>query len=73
VISRTDTTRLLSEIRRQTLRWESAAPRSREENEAAEAATRAMAELDAALCDGAGLPVPWQIAQYPKEENSDAT
>src|SRR2546430_1838308 len=63
-----DTTKMLSEVRRQILKWESAPPGSREENEAAEAATRAMAELDAALCDGADLPVPWQTAQYPKEE-----
>lgn len=62
-----DTTAMLVEIRKQTLLWEQATCGSREDFDAAEAATRVMAELDAALCMGAHLPVPWQVAQYPQE------
>lgn len=63
--SNVDTTALLNTQRQKNLEWEQAPPGSRQEQEAAEAATRAAAELDAALCDGAPLPVPWQRAQYP--------
>ncbi len=63
--SNVDTTALLLEQRKQHLRWELADRGSREEYEAAEAATRAAAELDSALCDGADLPVEWQRPQYP--------
>jgi hypothetical protein len=64
--SNVDTTALLTKIRLQTHLWEQAT-NLRGETEAAEAATRAMAELDVALCEGAPLPVPWQRAQYPAE------
>jgi hypothetical protein len=63
----TGTTAMLSEVRQQIHRWETAPPGSREENEAAEAATRAMAELDSALCAGGHLPVPWKGVKYPQE------
>lgn len=66
--SNVDTTALLMEQRKQNILWEQAPPGSRQENEAAEAATRTAAELDAALCDGAPLPIPWQRAQYPEDE-----
>lgn len=59
----TDTTEMLSQVREQILKWETARPGSREENEAAEAATRLMSELDAALCAGADLPEPWKKAR----------
>ncbi len=71
--SNADTTALLSEVRLQTQLWERSSPiGGRKEFEAAEAATRAMAELDAALCDGAPLPVPWQLAQYPEPDDDEA-
>lgn len=63
--SNVDTTALLMLQRKKNLEWEQAPPGTRQEQEAAEAATRAAAELDVALCEGAPLPVPWQIAQYP--------
>jgi hypothetical protein len=62
-----DTTMMLTEIRQLNLVYETAEPGSRKESEAAEAVTRLIAELDAAICDGAHLPVPWQRAQYPAE------
>lgn len=58
-----ETTELLTEVRDQIMKWEAAKPGSREENDAAEAATRYMCELDAALCDGADLPEPWKKAR----------
>ena len=58
-----DTTELLREQRRQTILWEQAPPGSRAEFEAAEAGSRAGAELDAALSGGADLPVSWQLAK----------
>lgn len=63
----TDTTKLLSDLRQQIQSWETAPPGSRKENEAAEAATRLMSELDTALCDGGHLPIPWKGAKYPQE------
>ena len=63
----TGTTAMLSEVRRQIHEWEIAPPGSRRENEAAEAATRAMAELDSALCAGGHLPVPWKGVKYTQE------
>ena len=71
--SNADTTAMLTALRQQILTWEKSPPGSREETEAAEASTRLMAQLDAALCDGAHLPVPWQTAQYPQEGAHDAT
>jgi len=70
--SNVDASALLTEIRKQVLAWEVAPVGSRQEYEAAEAATRAMAELDIALCDGTHLPVPWQRAQYPSYPAPDA-
>lgn len=55
----TGTTELLNQVRAQIIKWELSKPGSREENEAAEAATRAMSELDVALCSGAELPAEW--------------
>lgn len=63
--SNVDTTALLNEQRKKIRDWEQAMPGSLRETEAAEAATRVSSELDAALCDGAPLPVQWQAAQYP--------
>lgn len=67
------TTLILSELRQEIQKWELATPGSREENEAAEAATRLMAELDIALCDGADLPDPWRRASAAKEEQVHAS
>ena len=58
-----ETTELLRTVRTQIINWERAPFGGREEFEAAEAATRAMAELDRALCNGAPLPRPWLLAQ----------
>ena len=61
-VEESGTTALLSEVRRQILAWETAPYDSRAEKEAAEASTRAMSELDTALCGGAELPAPWKKA-----------
>lgn len=54
---------LRDEIRDRTKDWESADLHSRREHEAAEAATRAFAELDAGLTDGTmDLPSAWEAA-----------
>jgi hypothetical protein len=47
------------------LNWESAEGGSREELEAAEAATRGIAELDAHLRQGGALPLAWLAAGNP--------
>lgn len=49
----------LALCRRRITEWEKADPRSRREHEAAEAFTRAFAELDAALSDGGNFPLDW--------------
>lgn len=68
-----DTNTLLGEVRKLVRAWEAAKPGSRAEYEAAEAATRVMAELDVALCEGAHPPVPWQRAQYPEQISGELT
>jgi hypothetical protein len=70
--SKTDTTALLAEQRKWIRAWEQAPFGSREEFEAAEAATRAAEELDRAMCEGAHPPVPWQLATYPREDDRNA-
>lgn len=57
------TDRLLELCRRRIVQWERADPHSRAETEAAEAFTRAFAELDVALKDGGRLPLEWMRAK----------
>lgn len=53
----------LALCRRRITEWEVAEPHSRKEHEAAEAFTRAFAELDKALGDGERLPLAWARAK----------
>lgn len=53
----------LSLCRKRIRDWEQAPVSSRTEREAAEAFTRAFAELDAALSDGHRLPLAWAKAK----------
>lgn len=57
------TTALYDHIREQITRWEGATPGSRDKRDAAEAFTRAFAELDAALRYGVALPDRWEEAR----------
>ena len=57
-----DPDRLLELCRRRVDQWEKATSH-RQESEAAEAFTRAFAELDVALANGAQLPRDWRAAQ----------
>jgi hypothetical protein len=54
---------LRNEVNAQMVEWEQAEPRSRPEHEAAEAFTRAWAELDALMRDGGPGPVKWEISR----------
>lgn len=68
-----DTDRLLELIRRRVQQWE-AADSLRKEREAAEAFTRAFAELDAALsADNGVLPQAWAGAGRPDDSGGDGS
>jgi hypothetical protein len=60
------TDRLLELMRKRISQWEKA-DSIRAETEAAEAFTRAFAELDAALRDGGTLPAAWAGAAAPEQ------
>lgn len=66
------TTEILYEMRAQILRWERAPVGSREENEAAEAATRLASELDITLCEDGELPEPWRQSAWRTTANHKA-
>ena len=62
------TDRLLELCRQRIARWEKAEAHSRTEHEQAEAFTRAFAELDAALSEGALPPMAWLKARSTPED-----
>jgi hypothetical protein len=59
--------------RRRIVEWERAKPMSRSEHEAAEAFTRAFAEMDAALSQAGELPQDWRNARPPADPEDGPT